>query len=398
VGGSTRRQGSRPSPASCKFRRTCKATQFRRREIVLDDNAHVARPSTSLSTTHKNPAFLLTLMSARAPVRLKRLAPLLSKHAVFLSSFYHENANAYYFTGVEEDWFAVLVTQKEIIAYGMGPHGDGTGEYGFADVTVKPREMRKHFWDYLRKHRIRKLGLDESDGVLLNRLMQKKIKPVGLHEEFLKIRTLKDAHEKRCIAHAQKLTKACFAAVRLHMVGKTENHVAGELELEARKRNVRFDAFPPIIAAGSHGATPHHRPGSRKIGKTDATVVDIGVKYDHYCADFTHTVYEGRDPYTQDAVLAVQEAYKAARKLAKPGVKGQILNDASLDVIKEYGFEKYSHRSLGLRIGHHVGLEVHDGAGGLEEQTLKKGMVFTIEPGIYVPGKFGVRFEDIVSL
>jgi Xaa-Pro aminopeptidase len=333
-------------------------------------------------------------MASKPPSRLSRLKPLVSKHPVFLSSFYHENPNTYYFTGVQEDWFAVLMTQDETVAYGMGPEGG----YDFADQTIVPRDMRKHFWDYLQKHRIKKLGLDESDGLLLNRLLQKKIKPVGLHEEYLKIRTFKDAHEKACIAKAQQLTKTCFNAVRPHMVGKSENHVAGLLELEARKRNVRFEAFPPIIASAANGAIPHHRPGSRKIGKADPVVVDIGVKYEHYCADFTHTVYEGSDAQTKDAVDAVKEAYKAARKRAKPGVKGQVLNDASLDVIKEYGFEKHSHRQLGLRIGHHVGLDVHDGTGGLEEQTLKKGMAFTIEPGIYIPGKFGVRFEDIVLL
>jgi len=336
--------------------------------------------------------------SRKPPVRLSKLNPLLAKHPVFLSSFYHENPNAYYFTGIEEDWFALLVTEKETIAYGMGPEGDGKSDYAFADVTIRPREMRKHFWEYIHKHKIRKLGLDESDGLLLNRLMQKKVNPVGLHEKFLKIRTFKDAYEKSCIAKAQQITKACFNAVRPHMTGKSENHVAGLLELEARKRGVRFDAFPPIIAAGSHGAVPHHRPGPRKISKADAVVVDIGVKYGHYCADFTHTVYDGQDKQTKDALDAVKEAYKAARKKVKIGVKGKVLNDAALSVIKEYGFEKNSHASIGLRLGHHVGLEVHDGASGLEEQPLKKGMVFTIEPGIYIPGKFGVRFEDIVML
>ncbi len=333
---------------------------------------------------------------SKPPSRMRKLSPFSSKHAVFLSSFHDVNPNAYYFTGVADDWFAVLATEKETIAYGMGPHGEGN--YDFADTTIKPREMRKHFWDYLQKHKIKTLGVDESDGVLLNRLMQKKIKPIALHQKFLEIRTLKDNYEKACIAKAQQLTKACFHAVESQMFNKSENHVAGLLELEARKRNVRFDAFPPIIASAQNGAVPHHRPGSRIIRRTDPTVVDIGVKYRNYCADFTHTVYDGSDTYTQDAVAAVQEAYKAARKHAKPGINGKAMNDAALAVIKEYGFEKYSHRSLGLRIGHHVGLEVHDGAGSLEEQTLKRGMAFTIEPGIYVPGKFGVRFEDIVIL
>ncbi|HLD75700.1 MAG TPA: M24 family metallopeptidase, partial [Candidatus Norongarragalinales archaeon] len=132
--------------------------------------------------------------------------------------------------------------------------------------------------------------------------------------------------------------------------------------------------------------------------KKDAVIVDIGVKYKNYCADFTHTLYEGSDPRVTEAITAVKEAYQAARKLAKVGIKGQVLSDAALKVVEEYGFKEHSFRKIGLRLGHHVGLEVHDGATALEDDVLKKGMAFTIEPGVYVPKKFGVRFEDIVML
>lgn len=323
--------------------------------------------------------------------RLYKLSRLVEKAPVFLSSWRGINPNAYYFTGVEDDAFAVLVTRKETIAYGFH-------EYGFADQSIPAKDMRKHFWKYLEKNRIKKLQVDESDGTFFGRLLEKKIKPLPVRTKFLKMRVTKDTKEKSRIAKAQSITKSCFQKVKNHLSGKTENHVAGLLELEARKRGVRFEAFPPIVAAGTNGAAPHHRPGNTRIKKSDPVVIDIGVKYQNYCADFTHTTYEGKDPVISDAINAVKEAFSAARKLAKIGAKGQVLSDAALEVIEDYGFKDHSFRKIGLRLGHHVGLEVHDGVTGLEEDVLRKGMVFTIEPGVYVQGKFGVRFEDIVIL
>lgn len=322
--------------------------------------------------------------------RLFKLENRVARQPILLRSWYAPNPNAYYFTGVDDDTFAVFLTKNETIAYG---HGD----YPFADQTRAPKDMREHFWDYVKKHNIKKIGLDESDGALFSRLVQKKIVPVPLQAAFRKIRTIKDSNEIAFIRRAQQITKKAFEKVRPHMAGKTENHVAGLLELAARKQNAALDAFPPIVASGPHGAQPHAKPTSRIIRNTECTVVDMGVKYNHYCGDFTSTVFEGKNSEQKDAVLAVKEAYQAARKKAINGVNGKTLNRAAQDVIKEYGFSKHSFAAIGLRLGHSVGLEVHDGF-GVEDVTLKKGMAFTIEPGIYVPKKFGVRFEDIVTL
>ncbi|MBI4360186.1 M24 family metallopeptidase [Candidatus Micrarchaeota archaeon] len=322
--------------------------------------------------------------------RLSKLTKIVAKQPVLLMSWSTMNPNAYYFTGIDDDAFAVFMTRNETIAYGHG-------SYGFADETREPKDMREHFWDYVKKHGIRKIGVDESDGALYSRLIQKKVAPVPLHAQFQKMRAVKDSSEIACIQRAQKITKKTFEEVLPHMDGKTENHVAGLLELSARKKGAALDAFPPIVASGPNGAQPHARPAKRIIKKTECTVVDLGAKYRHYCGDFTSTVFEGKNPEQKDAVLAVLESYEAARKKAKIGVHGKTLNRVAQDVIKEYGFAKNSFAAIGLRLGHSVGLEVHDGF-GVEDVTLKKGMAVTIEPGIYVPGKFGVRFEDIVTL
>ncbi len=322
--------------------------------------------------------------------RLSKLAPLLKRQPVLLMSWLGTNPNAYYFTGLDAEPFAVLATPRETIAYGDGP-------FSFADQTIPARKLREHFWKYLEKHRIKKVGVDESDGALFARLVQKKITPVPLRTAFQKIRSLKDAPEIAAIRRAQAITKKAVFEVEAGRFGKTEHRLAGEIELAARKQGAALNAFTPIVASGPHGAEPHAHVSQRKMTRADPVVIDVGAKWNHYCGDFTHTAYDGSDPHTKDAVLAVKESYKAARKRAEIGVSGKELNRAAQAVITEYGFEKNSFAAIGLRLGHSVGLEVHDGF-GLEDVTLKKGMAFTIEPGIYVPGKFGVRFEDIVTL
>ncbi len=321
--------------------------------------------------------------------RLKKLQKIAETQPVLLSGNGAPNPNAYYFTGVYDENFAVFADGNNVIAY-------GTEKYGFADTNVPIKKMRAHFWQHVKREKIRFIGIDESNGLLWSRLLQKKVKPVPLLKKFHEMRANKDIEEKKNILQAQKITKACFNAAAPGIFGKTESHAAGLLELEARKRGSRLSAFPPIVASGQNGAKPHAVPTMRIITRADAVVVDIGVKYEQYCADFSHTIYGGKDLQIKDAVEAVKEAGIAANKKAKAGNNVKALNAAALGVIGEYGFEKYSHKATGLRIGHHVGLEVHDGPA--LEGILKKGFTFTIEPGIYIPRKFGVRFEDIVLL
>ncbi|MDP2717156.1 MAG: M24 family metallopeptidase [Candidatus Micrarchaeota archaeon] len=327
---------------------------------------------------------------AKTKNRLTKLTPLLKQQPVLLMSWLDTNPNARYFTGRADEPLAVLATKNETIAYGEGP-------FDFADQTVPARKLREHFWKYLQKHRIKRLGMDESDGPLFARLVQKKVTPVPLHAAFQKIRAIKDASELAAIRRAQAITKKAVFDVANGRVGKTEHRVAGEIELAARKQGAALNAFTPIVASGPHGAQPHAHVSSRVMTKADPVVIDVGAKWQNYCGDFTHTAYDGSNHLIQDAVLAVKESYNAARKIAKVGVSGKKLNHVAQTVIKEYGFEKHSFAAVGLRLGHSVGLEVHDGF-GLEDVTLKKGMAVTIEPGIYVPKKFGVRFEDIVTL
>ena len=113
--------------------------------------------------------------------------------------------------------------------------------------------------------------------------------------------------------------------------------------------------------------------------------------------DATRTFYQGKNKKIIDSVEAVKEAKKAAEKKVRIGATGKALSEAALKVLEEYKLSNYSYKKVGLSIGHFIGLSVHDGP-SLEKTVLKKGMAFTIEPGVYLPNKYGVRFEDVTIL
>lgn len=305
------------------------------------------------------------------------------------------DSNAYYYSGglsvpnllvVTPDYAAIFSSERG---------------FDFFDGVFPLKDFRKNLFALLKKLKTRRIGVDEhSDSSRLAfRLMQKKyaVKPAG--EIIGELRLFKDGREMRLLAQAQKTTKECVAFAQAKgFTGKTENQIAGLIEFAAREKGVAADAFPPIVACNENASIPHWTPSLKKAGKNDLLLVDAGVRCERYCGDFTRTFYEGSDAEIRDAIVAVEEAKKAAEKKAKPGVTGKALSALALLVLKEYGFEKNSFREAGLSLGHFIGLDAHDGAKRWNDAKLKSGMAFTIEPGIYFPRKFGVRFEDVVLL
>ncbi|MDO8660452.1 MAG: M24 family metallopeptidase, partial [Candidatus Woesearchaeota archaeon] len=117
------------------------------------------------------------------------------------------------------------------------------------------------------------------------------------------------------------------------------------------------------------------------------------------CADHTYTHYDGNNKEIKDAVEAVRESQAQSQKLAVRGASGALVTKKALDVLAEYGYREYTYKDVGLGLGHGVGLEVHDGHRRIDDvETLQTGMCFTVEPGLYFPKKFGVRFEEIAFI
>jgi Xaa-Pro aminopeptidase len=211
-------------------------------------------------------------------------------------------------------------------------------------------------------------------------------------------RMVKDADELKAIAKSADLGNRIFLATLPHIQnGVPESEVAAGLEFFARSMGAEAMSFETIVASGPRSSLPHGRATSRKLPRKGFVTLDFGVILNGYCSDMTRTVHLGK-PGTQerrsyDAVLAAQEAAVAA---VRPGVTCGEVDEAARSILRDAGLAKYFTHST----GHGVGLEIHENprvAAG-QTQELKSGMVITIEPGIYLAEKFGIRIEDMVAV
>ncbi|WP_223068973.1 M24 family metallopeptidase [Paenibacillus caui] len=210
------------------------------------------------------------------------------------------------------------------------------------------------------------------------------------------MRMIKTEEEVHKMKHAVKLIeKVLQQGLSRVQVGVTENELVAEIEYQIRKLGADGPSFDSMVLSGEKTALPHGVPGSRKIQAGDLLMFDIGVYAAGYASDITRTfaVHQLSDELTAiyNAVLAANEAAIAA---IKPGVSFGQIDRAARNVIAEAGYGEYFLH----RLGHGLGIDVHEypSVHGANEDLLQAGNVFTVEPGIYVPGKGGVRIEDDV--
>lgn len=216
---------------------------------------------------------------------------------------------------------------------------------------------------------------------------------------ILEQRSVKDQDEIASLRRAIALGDAAYAHIAEFMQpGMTELRVAWELESFMRTNGAEKVSFDVIVAAGPNGAMPHARPGERVIQSGEPVVMDLGAVIDGYHSDLTRTVALGEaDGKYKKVYEIVLKAQQAAIRGIRPGMTGQEADAIARKVIEEAGYGD----TFGHGLGHGVGLVVHEkpGVGKLSDRdVLQPGMVFSIEPGIYLPGEFGVRIEDLVAL
>ena len=221
-----------------------------------------------------------------------------------------------------------------------------------------------------------------------------RLKPTsGLVEE---LRSIKDVDEVEQIRAAVLLAASLFqTALGTIQPGVTENLVAGELELQARRAGAEGMSFDTIVAAGPRSALPHGRASAQPIPAGGFIILDYGVILAGYCSDMTRTVHVGRASRSHRRMYeAVREAQLASIEAVRPGVTAGDVDRAGRELLKKAGYGAYFTHST----GHGVGIEVHEAPRLARGQTqeLVPGMVITIEPGIYIPEQGGVRIEDMV--
>jgi Xaa-Pro aminopeptidase len=212
------------------------------------------------------------------------------------------------------------------------------------------------------------------------------------------LRLIKDAGELKLMEQAAHVGVKLFEELLPEMrAGMTEAAVAGKLELNARMHGADGMSFETIVASGPRSALPHGRATDHLLPRRGFVTLDFGVILKGYCSDMTRTVFLGKatseERFTYDAV---REAQLAAVQAVKPGASCAEVDEAARSVLHKAGLAKFFTHST----GHGVGLEIHEipRIAAAQQQILVPGMVITIEPGAYIPGRFGVRIEDMVAV
>lgn len=232
----------------------------------------------------------------------------------------------------------------------------------------------------------------------------RKAVPAALRRSFFvaskglvaRLRECKDADEIVRMRRAAKLGCRLFEDVlELIVAGVSETEIALAMEVEARRAGAESMSFETIVASGARSALPHGRASKAKLPRRGFVTLDFGVLLEGYCSDMTRTVHMGKATSQEwDVYHSVLEAQQAGVAAVRPGVRSGDVDEAARSVLRRARLDRwYTHST-----GHGVGLEIHEGPriAAKQEQELEPGMVVTVEPGVYLPGRFGVRIEDMV--
>lgn len=225
------------------------------------------------------------------------------------------------------------------------------------------------------------------------------VKLVGWPALTQQLRGVKGGGEIVALRRAQALTEEVFRHLLDDVLrpGVSEREIAAEIAYQHLRRGATEMSFPPIVASGPNGALPHARATERRIERGDLVVIDMGGYVDGYASDMTRTVAVGEPGAEARAVYdVVRRAQEEAVSAARAGLTSKQLDAVARDVIVEAGYGE----AFGHSLGHGVGLEVHEWppVSYRSDDELPAGAAVTIEPGVYLEGRFGVRIEDIIVL
>lgn len=321
--------------------------------------------------------------------------------------FITQRENRRYLSGFDgSSGFLVISKQKAVLATDFRYTEQAITEAPDFEILRIANNINDWFPGLIREMGIQKPGFEARDvsydfhRQLTEALKKKKLKvemvPVdGLVEQ---VRAVKEPEEIEFIRRSAAIADAAYESVINRIKpGMTELQLAWELEKELRERGSQALPFEIIVASGPRGALPHAKPTDRAIEDGDPVVIDMGARYRGYASDMTRTICSGRPDDTFKKVYnTVLAAQKAATAIIREGITGKKADAAARKIIREAGYGE----AFGHALGHGVGLAEHElprlGPGA--EGPLEEGMVFTVEPGIYISGWGGVRIEDTVVM
>ncbi|GAB4269499.1 MAG: Xaa-Pro peptidase family protein [Candidatus Rifleibacteriota bacterium] len=246
--------------------------------------------------------------------------------------------------------------------------------------------------------KIKKLGVERSLSIGAYELYKKEFDGgtlVPVEDYVRQIRQIKDAYEIKCLKKAFSIADKAFAnLMEIIKPGMTEIEVAAHLEFFMKKGGSDEPSFATIIASGPNSSCPHAHPTNRKLKQGEMVKIDFGAVYKGYHSDMTRTIFIGKSTAKFRQIYEiVAKAQSEAVKAIKPGKKCSDIDKVARDIISKAGFGE----NFGHGLGHSLGLDIHEmpslAAKCVDE--IKEGMLFTVEPGIYIPGWGGIRIEDV---
>ena len=272
-----------------------------------------------------------------------------------------------------------------------------------AEVRESTREnpASKQAAQILEKHGVKRLGYEEDYMTVGEYESLRKALPcemVPATKLVMNLRSVKDQAEIDCLIAAQRIAeKALTETLNFIQVGRTEREIAAYLQYKMLSYGGEKMSFEPIVVSGPNSSMPHGVPSDKPVAAGDFITMDFGcVKYG-YCSDMTRTVAVGHVTEEMEKVYhTVLSAQQAGIAAARAGISGRALDAAARQVIEGAGYGEYFTHSF----GHSLGLEIHESpnASPSETRPLPVGTVISAEPGIYLPGRFGVRIEDVLVL
>jgi len=335
----------------------------------------------------------LRLGQVQAAIAERRL------HALLVSYL----PNIRYLCGFTGGAGVLVITARDKILFTDGRYTEqAKKEVKGATVKIVKKAALAAAAEWLKKHAsLRRIGFESAHTTVAERALL--AKTIGRSANLVAgppivepLRMIKDAEEIACIRAACQLGVQLFSKVKGKLrPGVTESALAGELEFAARQAGVDQMAFPTIIAAGERSALPHGRASNAPISQSGFVVCDFGVILAGYCSDMTRTVHVGHpQSAARSTYEAVREAQQAALDAVKPGATTGEVDQAARKLLYNRKLGEFFTHST----GHGLGLEIHESPkiAAAQKEVLRPGMVITIEPGVYLPGKWGVRIEDTV--
>lgn len=308
--------------------------------------------------------------------------------------------NVRYLTGFTGSAGAVLVDRRSAVFITDFRYLIQAGKQVLACRTIEQKGgLAEAIAETAVRRKVERLGFEPRHtswsfhGALRRRLGKTRL--IAAESVVEGLRITKDSGEVAAIGKAVAASRRAFNGACRNMAGKKERNVAVAMERIMVESGAESAAFPTIVASGSRGALPHAVPGRGLIRQGKLTVVDFGARADGYNSDTTRTIVTGKVPKrAREIYRIVAEAQRAALETIRPGVRASEVDRAARDIIRGAGYGE----CFGHGTGHGVGLEVHESPtiSPKSGEKISRGMVFTVEPGIYLKDFGGVRIEDMV--